>query len=186
MELDPNGGTNYSLFGTKQLLSVPYALYANQVTSTGVNDYAFFQEKLTSGLPAGPFIAGQWQTRNLNTTLAINGSSIQRLNSTISMAPGTYEIRASAPGFVVKYHKARLQDVTHNITLLEGTSEYVNTSYGHQTRSFVEGIITIPSTIDFQLQHYCSSTWNSNGMGVASNFTGQAEIYSIIYIRRIN
>jgi hypothetical protein len=28
IELDPNGGTNYSLMGTSQLVSVPYALYA--------------------------------------------------------------------------------------------------------------------------------------------------------------
>src|SRR5882757_2194062 len=27
-EMDPNGGTNYSITGTSQLLSVPYALYA--------------------------------------------------------------------------------------------------------------------------------------------------------------
>ncbi|MDY0078045.1 MAG: hypothetical protein RBR87_12310 [Bacteroidales bacterium] len=30
-ETDPNGGTNYSITGTSQLLSVPYALHANEV-----------------------------------------------------------------------------------------------------------------------------------------------------------
>ncbi len=29
-EIDPTGGSNYSIVGTQQLLSVPYALYANQ------------------------------------------------------------------------------------------------------------------------------------------------------------
>ena len=28
--IDPNGGTNYSIWSTQQLLSVPYALYANE------------------------------------------------------------------------------------------------------------------------------------------------------------
>jgi hypothetical protein len=31
-EIDPAGGTNYTVAGTSQLLSVPYALYANQAT----------------------------------------------------------------------------------------------------------------------------------------------------------
>lgn len=36
VEMDPNGGSNYQLLGTSQLLSVPYALYAKQVEN--VND----------------------------------------------------------------------------------------------------------------------------------------------------
>jgi hypothetical protein len=34
-ETDPNGGTNYSISGTSQLLSVPYALYAANTKSQG-------------------------------------------------------------------------------------------------------------------------------------------------------
>ena len=33
--IDPKGGTNYELAGTSQLLSVPYALYANEAKSSG-------------------------------------------------------------------------------------------------------------------------------------------------------
>jgi hypothetical protein len=33
-ETDPNNGTNYSIVGTSQLLSVPYAIHANCVSST--------------------------------------------------------------------------------------------------------------------------------------------------------
>lgn len=33
VELDPNGGSNYTVLGTAELLSVPYALYAGQSTS---------------------------------------------------------------------------------------------------------------------------------------------------------
>jgi hypothetical protein len=36
-ETDPNGGTNYTIVGTSQLLSVPYALYAATSGSTGLN-----------------------------------------------------------------------------------------------------------------------------------------------------
>lgn len=34
-ETDPNGGTNYDVVGTSQLLSVPYALYAEKTRNTG-------------------------------------------------------------------------------------------------------------------------------------------------------
>jgi hypothetical protein len=37
-ETDPAGGTNYSLASTKQLMSVPYALYANDVPITKIGD----------------------------------------------------------------------------------------------------------------------------------------------------
>ena len=38
-ETDPNGGSNYSIAGTSQLLSVPYALYANASGSGGGTTY---------------------------------------------------------------------------------------------------------------------------------------------------
>ena len=43
-ETDPNGGTNYSITATTQLMSVPYALYAKKSTSTdgvGTLDQAY-------------------------------------------------------------------------------------------------------------------------------------------------
>ena len=38
VEMDESGGTNYQLMGTSQLLSVPYALLAENVTNDNVND----------------------------------------------------------------------------------------------------------------------------------------------------
>ncbi|HTO14957.1 MAG TPA: hypothetical protein VLZ83_04265 [Edaphocola sp.] len=35
-EIDPTGGTNYSITGTSQLLSVPYALYSGSTTVTAI------------------------------------------------------------------------------------------------------------------------------------------------------
>jgi len=39
-ETDPTGGTNYSITGTSQLLSVPYALYAKNAKTYKVGDFA--------------------------------------------------------------------------------------------------------------------------------------------------
>ncbi|MBW8051486.1 MAG: hypothetical protein FVQ77_14330 [Cytophagales bacterium] len=38
IEMDPTGGTGYQFMGTSQLLSVPYALHAENVTNDNVND----------------------------------------------------------------------------------------------------------------------------------------------------
>ena len=38
-EVDPDGGTNYTITGTSQLLSVPYALYANKAGNVFSGDY---------------------------------------------------------------------------------------------------------------------------------------------------
>ena len=38
-EIDPNGGSNYAITSTQQLLSVPYALYANEAGNSFSGDY---------------------------------------------------------------------------------------------------------------------------------------------------
>lgn len=49
-ETDPLGGTSYSITGTSQLLSVPYALHSGSVSLSGTTDY---MTKFTSGSTVG-------------------------------------------------------------------------------------------------------------------------------------
>ncbi|MCD4664910.1 MAG: hypothetical protein K8R68_06525, partial [Bacteroidales bacterium] len=48
VELDPNGGSNYNLMGTTQLLSVPYALYAENAGQTDDGDWTTDADTLYS------------------------------------------------------------------------------------------------------------------------------------------
>lgn len=70
-ETDPTGGTSYSIFGTSQLNSVPYALYsetANTVNSTGQNIYEVFgtgQLIVTSAMTSYNLIPGLSQVVNV-------------------------------------------------------------------------------------------------------------------------
>ncbi len=70
--MDMNGGNNYAFMGTSQLLSVPYALYAER---TGKSDNDFDQDS-----------TNELQTLNLTgTTLSIsNGNSVQ-LGGTVDL-----------------------------------------------------------------------------------------------------
>jgi hypothetical protein len=60
-ETDPTGGTNYTITGTSQLLSVPYALYAK--TADNANVKAGINTTVKgSGTKANPYIVGTTDT----------------------------------------------------------------------------------------------------------------------------
>jgi len=50
-EIDPDGGTSYTIEGTSQLLSVPYALYAENAGSGNSLDQAYDKEMTTDPTP---------------------------------------------------------------------------------------------------------------------------------------
>ena len=62
-ETDPNGGTNYTIASTQQLLSVPYALYANStsssVSSSGDTLFLGNQSYIIPGISAANNSSGQ-------------------------------------------------------------------------------------------------------------------------------
>lgn len=73
-ETDPTGGTSYSIFGTSQLNSVPYALYsetantANTVNNTGQNIYEVYgaaQIAVSSAMTSYNLIPGLSQIVNI-------------------------------------------------------------------------------------------------------------------------
>lgn len=92
-EIDPTGGTNYSISSTQQLLSVPYALYANEAGNSFSGDYNDLTNK-----PTIPAAAN-------NATL-----TIQRNNSTV----GTFTADASSDKTVNISVPTTTSDLTNN------------------------------------------------------------------------
>ena len=95
----------------------------------------------------------------------------------VTLAPGTYVVRVSAPVFDVNRHQTRLQNITDGVTTLVGTSEYADAGGNGANRSFIVGQFTIAASKVFEVQHRCSATKAATGFGVAANFT--VEIYTI-------
>ena len=62
VEMDPNGGTNYTLMGTSELVSVPHAFYADKVGSIGQG----FESHYGTGSP-------QFWNSTANNYTSING-----------------------------------------------------------------------------------------------------------------
>lgn len=87
-ETDPNGGSNYSITGTSQLLSVPYALYAENTKSMGRTSI-FLQGDITDAqaaaklaLESGPFTENIYitNTTQLTTVSLPNLTSLVKVN----------------------------------------------------------------------------------------------------------
>lgn len=82
-EIDPTGGTNFTISGTSQLLSVPYALYAGNSQSKGKSSIILTgdvtDEEAASQIAAelGPYTENVYVTNTTNLT-TLNLSGIKR------------------------------------------------------------------------------------------------------------
>ena len=150
-------------------------------------EYASYEDRKSAGTDGGTFNNGVWQTRDLNTDGGSKGSSISLSSNQITLEAGTYRIVASAPAFEVRGHKTRFYNTTDGATALVGTTEYAYISSSPalgQTRSLIDGIITINDQKTFELQHQCQTNNSGDGLGKSSNF-GEVEVYAKVYVQKI-
>jgi len=152
-------------------------------------EYAVFEDRKSAGTDGGSYTSGDgWITRDLNTVVDSRGSSMSLNTSTgvITLNAGTYRLVASAPAYKVNRHQCRFRQTSGTAeTILIGTTEYSSIDDDVQTRSLIDGIITVDSDdTTFELQHRCSNNNSGDGLGKAANL-GEQEVYSRVYIQRI-
>lgn len=148
--------------------------------------YILVQDRKASGTDGGTFTSGARRDRTLNTLVHNIGSLASLSGGTtgtggtaniITLPAGTYYVRGSAPAYRVDNHRAWLYDNTNAADLLIGTSEHARTDNANaQTRSLVQGRITLAGTTDLKLQHRCESSFNTTGLGEGDSF--DINIYS--------
>lgn len=153
-----------------------------RATAATVN-YLQYRDEKTQNTAGGTFTSGAWQTRTLNTEVSDVGGFGSLSSNQFTLSAGTYIISASAPAVVVNAHQTRLQNVTDNTTVLVGTSMQASTAAGIVNRSEVHGVFTVAASKALELQHQCATTRNTDGFGVAANFT--TEVYSIVELWKI-
>ncbi len=156
-------------------------------------EYAVFEDRKSAGTNGGTFDpADGWIKRDLNTVVNSRGNSISLNTSTsvITLDAGTYRIVASAPAYKVNRHQCRFRQTSDSEeTVLLGTGEHAPNNSGDvvnlQTRSLIDGIITVDAdNTEFELQHRCSNNNSGDGFGCSANL-GEQEVYSRVYIQRI-
>ena len=77
LEVDFNGGSNYVVIGTQELISVPYALYANKTDTSVLNLRNRFSEKVNVG-DTSNMLTNYWT--GLNLKLSISDTSNMLFN----------------------------------------------------------------------------------------------------------
>ena len=151
---------------------------------TPVPRTAYIKDVKPNGTSGGTFTSGAWQTRDLNT-LEGDTEFVSLSSNQFTLEPGKYEIEASAPAFIVNYHKLKLRDATNSTDVIIGQSRYCDQTNIVENTGVLEGSMEITISTTFEIQHRCSDTKAGDGFGVASSFSVD-EIYSQVKITKIS
>lgn len=147
--------------------------------------YAKLSDVKDYNVGGGTFTQDAWRTRDLNTQYDPN--EIVTLSSNqFTLQAGTYRIKATAPALQVGNTVARLYNISDSSQEILGSVRWTNNAGTYVTSdSFVVGEFTITSAKTFEIQHYCSVTKASNGLGSATNVSGIDSIYTIVEIWQV-
>jgi len=139
--------------------------------------YIHIRDEKASSTQGGTSIATTWQTRVLNTESVDTGGNATLASNQITLAAGTYRVRARAPASLSSIHKIRLRNVTSGVTLLVGSSAYNSPVSGIQTDSVLTGRITVAAAQVLELQHWVNTARGTDGLGTAT-ISGEVEVYA--------
>lgn len=144
---------------------------------------AYIKDVKPSGTAGGTFTSGAWQTRDLNTLEGDTGF-VSLSGNQVTIAPGKYKIKASAPANQVNNHQSKLRNITDGVDQLLGVSTYCPSGTAVQNESNIKGTITLTSTKVFEIQHQCTVSKATDGFGRTASF-GVDELYTILEIEKI-
>ncbi|TXH56826.1 MAG: hypothetical protein E6Q97_05700 [Desulfurellales bacterium] len=153
-------------------------------TSIVTTPYIRVEDQKAKGTNGGASSATTWHTRTLNTEVQDTGGYASVAANQVTLAAGTYDIRASAPAVACSQHHLVLWNDSDGTLALNGDSAWSASTDSVQSRATVQGRITITSSKAFSLRHYITAALGTNGLGVASNLNdpGAAaltEVYAI-------
>lgn len=142
------------------------------------NISARITDSRTAGTNGGDFIAGQWNTRDLNTIAGSQNFCTLKSNQ-FTLIAGIYHAEISAAAFGVENHQIRLRDVTNNITVAVSPNGY--TTFSNDLLN-ISTTVNIADVTTFEVQHQCSKTVKCDGYGRGCGF-GENEIYCQVVIQ---
>lgn len=145
-------------------------------------NYAKFHHTETAGTDGGTFTSGAWQIRQL-TQVTNNITGVSVATNKVTLPAGTYKVQAKAIGQECGAHMIAIWNDTDSSFELTGMS--ADNSNNTSTTATLSGQFTIAAGKDIELQHRCSATKNTNGLGKACNF-GVAEVYAELEIWRLD
>jgi hypothetical protein len=147
--------------------------------------YLCYQDRKASGTNAGTFTSGAWRTRDLNTEVADTGNNGSVASNQITLAAGTYRVRAWAASFYCGANALRLRDVTNGTTLALGVpaSNETSSATGTGAIALLAGRFTLAGSTVIELQHWCAITRSGEGFGHPVS-TGESEVYATVELEK--
>jgi hypothetical protein len=143
----------------------------------GISGYILLGDVKASATHGGTFTNGSWVKRAINTEIQDTGNHSTIATDQITLLPGTYRAKISCPAQNAGGHIARLQNVTDGVTIDYGTNEYSVSNVS--TRTHINTRFTISATKTFEIQHRCTTTAATAGLGSYVGFAGISEYYTI-------
>lgn len=150
-----------------------YAVYANQLASGATTE------------TVGTFNSGSWQTRVLNTEVKDAKAIGSLASNQITLAAGTYRVRAKAPALQVDYHQVRFYNTTDAATIEFGTSALSGANDTTQSYSEVVAEWTLGHTAVYELQHRCSTSKATVGRGAGPGTFGTVWYTAVVEIWKL-
>lgn len=141
-------------------------------------------DERVSGVGGGVQAVNTYLPRVLNTVRVNTLVGASLAGNLITLPPGTYRIRAFAPGNSVSLHKARLYNTTNSTVLAVGESCQAAT-FGITDNATVFTEVTLLVQSSIRLEHRISTNiQGSNVLGEPCSF-GDAECYSQMIVEKV-
>lgn len=138
------------------------------------------KEQNTAG---GTFTSGAWRTRTLQTE--VDSDNIVSLSaSQFTPIAGTFLLIARVPGYGVKGHQARLYNASADSLIKLGSVVGVaSASYASNEDSIIIALFTVAAGQALEIQHQCTQTLATNGMGAPVNLA--PEVYTEVILVQV-
>jgi len=186
-------GTGSLSYGTSGQVLYSQGSGAGAVWGPGGGDLALLRQvqlQNKNGAGGTP-VVNTWTKRNINT-IVIGAPWLYSLNTTASafgLAPGTYDLQASAAAHRTNVSRIGLFRESDNTLIQAGLAGYTqdNATYNNDTiYSTLFHRFTLTTNTEFSIRHWITdNTAAGLVFGYPSNITGVDEIYAEVFIRRI-
>jgi len=181
--------------GAENVSVHPYTVRPNDYATQGVwleqeirsrFDYIKVSDVKAYNVDGGTFTQDAWRTRDINTEDSDDSGICSIASNQITLEAGTYICSIACPSYRVNESVVRLYNITDSAVEILGLSTRSSKDYFGFSRSLMCGKFTIASQKVFEVQHYCTSTLATSGLGTKSNISGVGSVYTVAEFWRLS